>query len=199
MRTDVIEKSSLPLFHGKEYSSDSEGDGPGVDKATFFEVWPLVSLWIKQNNRAQRVYLANAWGNECDEQLLLKAFARLYMWRYRDRDEDDEPQFDEDGVEIPYPGWTDYQPSFTVPTFLTRAETNIREIENRLADDRSSEAADEDSELSSIDEELELVHEDRFDYFQRGYGPMPPSTEPPSSTAWSRVQLRRGWRWPWLG
>ena len=90
------------------------------------------------------------------------------LWKYRESDEDD-PQFDEDGVENPYPGWTDYRPSFTVPTFLTRAEiihiSNIREVENHLAvemenhlaavatpvlNDRSSGAADEDSGLGSI-------------------------------------------------
>jgi hypothetical protein len=85
-------------------------------------------MWIKQNNRADSLRLANAWGGECDEQLLLKAFARLFMWTYRENDDDDDdPQVDEDGVENPYRGWDDYQPSYPTATFFSRVEINNRE------------------------------------------------------------------------
>jgi hypothetical protein len=171
--TAVIEKRSLPLFHGKEYSSDSEGDGPGLDKATFLEVWPFVSMWIKQNKRADSLRLANAWGRECDEQLLLKAFARLIMWKYRESD-DDGPQFDQDGVENPYQGWDDYQPSYPRVALDLRVEFNNRQDMILPTDDQYSASEDEDAEL-------ELVLENWPDYFQRGYGPLPPGYEPPSN------------------
>jgi hypothetical protein len=54
-RTKEIINRSLPLFHGKKYSSDSEGDGPGVEKNTFMKVWPLVSLWIKTEQQGEKL------------------------------------------------------------------------------------------------------------------------------------------------
>ena len=79
----VIEKRDLPLSHGSKYSSDSEGDGPSLETTTFFEAWPFISSWIKQHRRKRNLQLAEAWGREYDEQLLIKPFARLYNWRKR--------------------------------------------------------------------------------------------------------------------
>ena len=72
-RTRVIAKRSWPLFHGKNYGSDSEGDGPDISKDFFMEVWKVKSQWIKRYNQEKRIYLAKAWGSECDEALRLKA------------------------------------------------------------------------------------------------------------------------------
>ena len=31
--------------HGRQYSSDEDGDGPSLDKATFLDAWQCIATW----------------------------------------------------------------------------------------------------------------------------------------------------------
>ncbi len=36
-------------MHGRRWSSDEDGDGPAMSKALFFEAWPVISQWIRED------------------------------------------------------------------------------------------------------------------------------------------------------
>jgi hypothetical protein len=143
----VIEKRDSPLFHGSEYSSDSEGDGPSLEATTFFEAWPIISNWIKQNRRAHNLQLAEAWGRESDEHLLIKAFARLYNWRWRE-DTVGRPEHDAESAENQYRGWEDW----------LQDEGRYVDPWNEWLEANDTDSDGDDSGLSSMDAELERDH-----------------------------------------
>ena len=73
------------LQHGREYSSDEEGDGPSVDKDIFLEVWPYIATWIRQNRRAGNLSVAH---DMCAAQylyILKVAFMRLHFKKIAQR------------------------------------------------------------------------------------------------------------------
>ena len=143
----VIEKRDSPLFHGSEYSSDSAGDGPSLEATTFFEAWPFISNWIKQNRRAHNLQLAEAWGRESDEHLLIKAFARLYNWRWRE-DTVGRPEQDAESAENQYRGWEDW------------LQDVGRYVDpwNEWLEANDTDSDGDDSGLSSMDAELDRDH-----------------------------------------
>ena len=69
------------LRHGREYSADSDGDGPSVSKDLFIKAWPPLSSWIQKNRRAgntRSIYMM------CVSQkafILKIAFMRLHFKR----------------------------------------------------------------------------------------------------------------------
>jgi hypothetical protein len=91
------------LQHGREYSSDEEGDGPGLEKRIFLESWPFVAVWIKQN---RRYMLAEEMCKKQYLHLLRVAFLRIHLMRVvQMQGPTDEEAAD---PEDPYRGWDEF-------------------------------------------------------------------------------------------
>jgi hypothetical protein len=91
------------LLHGKEWSSDEDGDGPSLSKMIFLEAWPYVADWIKSNRKAGNLRIAYRMCRMQREHPLQVAFWRLHLVRIRQTHGhgDGEVQNPND----PYRGW----------------------------------------------------------------------------------------------
>ena len=98
------------LQHGREYSSDEEGDGPSVDKKIFLESRPLVAAWIKQNRRAKNLKVAEEMCRKQYMHLLQVAFLRQHLMKVVQMQgpTDEEAASPEDL----YRGWDDFSSGF---------------------------------------------------------------------------------------
>ena len=65
--------------HGRQYSSDEDGDGPSLEKATFLEAWQSIAMWIRQNRRASSLIVAHDMGAAQYLYILKVAFMRLHF------------------------------------------------------------------------------------------------------------------------
>ncbi len=118
-----------------------------METTTLFEAWPFISSWIKLNRRKHNLQLAEAWGREYDEHLLIKAFAILYNWTWRE-DLVGRPERDPESEEGQYRDWEDW----------LQDEGRYVDPWNAWLEANDTDPEDDDSGLSSADAELDREH-----------------------------------------